>query len=223
MFTNIKKSFFVLLATTVASISQASLIEVAPNTQASTHINGVAIYPAVNTNVDGANQTLTLLGAGLRSKKVAIVWAKVYVAQAFAQMPDAFVREDAKALASIEAVGTVAMQLKFLRTVDAGTVTNSFRDAFYANSVDVNKKEIAAFLEAVAAGGDALDGSTLTVRGRKLADGMEEIAYEDSRGAVKTLIGPAGFLKEVFGLWYGNPVDAGLANLKAALIAKPWF
>lgn len=219
MFKNIR--LFIVVSTLIASVSQAALIEAAPGAQSTSSINGVAIMPAVMTNISGMDQKLTLIGAGLRSKKVAIIWAKVYVAQAYAQNPDAFVRDDSGALASLNNVGTAAIQLTFVRNVDAPTVQNSFRDAFFANSIDVNKKEIAAFLNLVSSGGDAVEGKALTVRGTKLADGSEEIAYEDSKGTVKTVTGPAGFIKEVFALWYGTPVDSGLAQLKAALLAKP--
>lgn len=220
MFNKLRYSFaLVLAAATFATTAQAQLIQSAA--PATTDINGVAINPAVTTIVDGTSQKLSLIGAGLRSKKVAIVWVKVYVAQAYAQNPDAFKRGENTALASIPAVGTSAIKLTFVRTVDAATVQNSFRDAFFANNIDVNKAEIAAFLDAVAAGGDAVDGSSLTVRGRVLSDGSEEIAYEGSRGAVKTIAGPAGFIKQVFALWYGTPVDGGLAGLKASLLQKP--
>jgi len=209
------------LITLLASPAQAGLIDPAPGSRPSRNLSGVDIIPSVTTNVDNQSRTLTLIGDGLRSKKVAIATVKVYVAQVYAEKPDAFVREADKALDSFASTGTTAIKLTFVRNVDAQTVQNSFRENFFANKVDVTKAEISGFLDAVTSGGDATNNSSMTIRGRILADGSEEVAYEGSRGSVKTVTGPKGYVKEIFSLWYGNTADNGLANLKTALLAKP--
>ena len=201
--------------------ARAALLNPDSNTASTSSIAGVPVIPAMTTEVSGIEQKLQLIGAGLRSKKVALASVKVYVAQAYAQAPTAIIREDAKVLASLANAGTLAIQLKFLRTVEAATVQNSFRDAFFANKIDVNQPEIAAFLKAVNSGGDASEGSTLTIRATQLVDGTEEIDYEDSKGVIQTVTGPAGTRLKVFALWYGIPADSGLTTLKAALLNQP--
>ncbi|NDG83975.1 MAG: hypothetical protein EBX52_02930 [Proteobacteria bacterium] len=215
-----RTALFGLFALFAAS-AQAGLIDPAPGSRPSQNLSGVDILPSVTTSIDNQTRTLTLIGDGLRSKKVAIATVKVYVAQVFAEKAEAFVRDADKALDSFGSTGTTAIRMTFLRNVDAQTVLNSFRENFFANKIDVTKTEIASFLDAVNNGGDATNNSSMTIRGRVLADGSEEIAYEGSRGSVKTVNGPKGFVKEIFSLWYGNTADSGLANLKTALLAKP--
>jgi hypothetical protein len=213
-------AIYSLIALTTLS-AQAALIDPAPGARPSQTLNGVDIIPSVTTSVEGKSTGLTLIGDGTRSKKVAMMNVKVYVAQLYAEKPDSFIRDEAKALDSLQNTGATGIKLTFLRSVDAATVQNSFRDGFFANKIDATKAEIAAFLDAVANGGDATNGSSMTIRGRVLADGSEEIAYEGSRGSVKAVPGPKGFVKEVFALWFGTPADSGLTSLKAALLAKP--
>ena len=209
------------LITLTTLSAQAALIDPAPGTRPSQNLNGVDIIPSATTSIDGKTTLLSLIGDGVRSKKVAMVTVKVYVAQLYAEKADSFVRDEAKALDSIQSTGATAIKLTFLRNVDAATVQNSFRDGFFANKIDPNKTEIAAFLEAVSTGGDATTNSSMTLRGRILADGTEEVAYEGSRGSVKAISGPKGFVKEVFALWFGTPADSGLTSLKSALLVKP--
>ena len=203
----------------IAQSSSAALLT--PNLSAHSNTGVALMTTATTTEVDGSAKTLTLIGDGLRRKKVALIWVNVYVAQVLAELPVAFDRAPEKASDSIANVGTVAIQMNFLRNVDASTVQNSFKEAFTANGVNMTEAAIAGFLAAVNDGGDALSGTTMTIRGSKLANGSEEIVYEDSKGDLKTIVGSAGFIKKVFGIWYGTPADSGLVNLKAALLIAP--
>ena len=79
-------------------------------------------------SIDGKDFDLTTVGSGLRSKKVLLANVKVYVAQLLVSSPNSFVRKDREALKSLEDSQTVAMQLSFLRTVEAEKVKISFKE-----------------------------------------------------------------------------------------------
>lgn len=171
--------------------------------------------PATITSESPA-MTLNSIGAGLRDKKVVMVNVKVYVGQLFVSNLEAFKKADS--LNSIEQIEGLAIRLHFLRDVDAENVKNSFRDALKANKVDFKSAEINKFLEAVAAGGEAKSGKTLTVFGHKNADGTETIVYESNDKKATSISGSKGFIKNVFSIWLGTPSDSGVKKLKEAIL-----
>jgi hypothetical protein len=160
------------------------------------------------------------VGAGLRAKKVGIVNVKVDVTQLLLSDADHYVRTDAGALDSASEATVAALQLDFLRSVDAQTVQIAFRDSLVANQVDLNNSSIKAFLDAVSAGGDATQGKALTIVLEHLSNGQEAITYEDTSGKVTTVTGGQGLFRSILSIWLGKPADSGLAHLKKDLIER---
>ncbi|MGZ3782249.1 MAG: chalcone isomerase family protein, partial [Pseudobdellovibrionaceae bacterium] len=126
-------------------------------------IEGVKIAKTGTIVSDNKTLTVNLVGAGLRSKKVLIANVKVYVAQLLASDPSKFIRSENEALHSLENMQSVAIQMNFLRTVEAEKVQVSFQDALIANQADLKGNAVKEFLNAVAKGGDAIEGKTLTI------------------------------------------------------------
>lgn len=211
------KTAILAFATTLALglSANASLLKLTPGQKSN---NGVTISTGGTATVDGQSIDLTTVGSGLRNKKVLLANVKVYVAQLLVSKPNSFVHKDDEALKSLDDSDTVAMQLYFLRSVDADKVKVSFRDAFDANKVDVNDAAIKALLNAVASGGDATANGTLTFVGHKHSDGSETLVYEDTAGKQTVIKGDKGLTHDVFSMWLGNPDDDGVAALKTSLV-----
>lgn len=206
----------ILASTLMASSAFASILT---TTAGDKSIEGVKIAKTGTVTVDGAPVAVTLIGAGLRSKKVVIVNVKVYVAELLASDAGKFVRNENDALKSLEQSQTIAIRLNFLRGVDAETVQSSFKEALQANNVNINDAAVAQFLAAVKNGGDAANGKALTIVTQKDATtGKETVSYEDTAGKVTRTTGDAGFSSKIMSIWLGNPSDNGVANLKAQLI-----
>lgn len=201
----------VLIAATAASAGVLTL------TPGSKDIEGVKIATGGTATVDGQTLTLTTVGAGLRTKKVLIAKVKVYVATLMATDASAFSRKDGRALDSIGSQAGAAIQLTFLRGVDAATVQSSFKDALDANNVSLNRSEVNALMNAVASSGDAQNGRTLTFVTTSGAGG-DTVTYEGTRGSATTVRGPKGFARDVMSIWLGNPSDSGVAALKEQLL-----
>ena len=184
------------------------------------NIEGVNLAKTATVMKDGSatNIDLPLLGAGLRAKKVLVMTVKVYVAQAFGDV-QRYVRDDAGSLPSLETMPNVAMRLTFLRTVDAATVQNSFREALGANQIDLNRTDVAAFLRAVSSGGDATSGRSMEILFQR--EGSKEIVtYEGTDGRAQAVEGQAGFIRSLLSIWYGRPSDDGVARLKSELLVR---
>jgi hypothetical protein len=213
---SMKTTFFAFFTTlTLSFASQAALLKLDPGQKSN---NGINVSAGGVATVDGHAYKLNTVGSGLRSKKVLLANIKVYVAQLLVSSPNSFVRKDNEALKSLEDSQTVAIQLAFLRTVDAAKVQVSFRDALDANKVDINQGAIKQLLSAVNNGGDANSGGTFTFVVNKNSDGSETLVYEDTAGKQVEIKGDKGLTHDVFSMWLGVPADDGIANLKSSLI-----
>lgn len=159
---------------------------------------------------------LTEVGAGLRAKKIVFVNIKVYVGELFVSDMTKFKKDSP--LPSLKDQKAIAIQLHFLRSVDAENVQKSFKEALKANDVNLDDAGIQQFLEAVVKGGEAQDGKTLTIVGSKLKDGSEQISYETTSGTTTDIKGTAGLVEKVFAIWLGKPADDGVAHLKKSIL-----
>jgi hypothetical protein len=129
------------------------------------------------------------------------------------------VRTSEGALASLDKSNALAMQLNFLRDVDAKDVQGAFQDALKENGVNVEDAAVKKFLEAVKAGGGAKEGKTLVVAAERKG-GKEIVTYEDSAGKAEAIEGGPGFIRQIFSLWLGKATDSGVENLQAGILGK---
>lgn len=210
------KSIILSIALAISVSAQASILT---STKASAkQIESISITQEASVNVENQSIPVSIVGAGLRQKKVAIVKVKVYVSELFSSDASKFVRTETDALTSLNQSRTIAYRLNFVRTVDAATVQTSFGEAFKANNIDVAMPEMAQFLAAVKNGGDATAGKALTIVAQKNADKSETVYYEDSEGKVTKITGTEGFASRVFVICLGKGADAGVDDLRGQII-----
>ncbi len=207
-------AFFTL--SLVAQDARANVLTLDPNGKS---LENVALSKGGSVDIAGRQFSLTTVGAGIRTKRIAIVNIKVYVAQLLVAEPSRYTRTMDGALNSLNSMKEAAIRLDFLRSVDAQTVQSSFRDSLLANQVDLNRPAIREFLDAVSNGGDAHQGKPLTLVGERLSDSVDAITYEDTTGKVTTIMGPAGLVRDIFSIWLGKPADSGVENLKKLLVS----
>lgn len=210
------KLSFLFVAFLFSSLTaQAISVQLLETQKGAAKIENIPIATGA-TLKDGAK--LQFVGAGLRSKKVLFVNVKVYVAQLFVGDLSKFKKAPGETLSSVASALPIAIQLHFLRDVEAEKVQSSFVEALKANKADLKKPEMQTFLEAVKNGGSAKEGKSLTIYGTKNADGTETLTYEDPYLNATVINGSAGFIKDVFAIWLGHPSDEGVAKLKAQIL-----
>ncbi len=201
--------------------AQASLLSF---DQGTLNLEGVNLNKSAKVNDDRGVATpmnLELLGAGLRSKTVLFIAAKVYVAQLFSDNKAAFKR-DGSALTSLTANSKfVALKISMLRNVSASTLSVSFRDALQANNY-VIEGELTQLLTIVEQSADAVQGKSLTMLMSKNSAGGTNIYFEDVTGTQKSFVGSPELMTKVMSIWLGNPADSGLQTLKDSLL-KPVY
>lgn len=203
----------------VTSTFAAAILQTTPGPQ---NIEKIQIAKEGTVSIEGQKIPVSLLGAGLREKKVMVFPVNVYVAELFANEPGKFIRTSTEALNSLEQSQTIAVRLHFLRTVDAATLEKSFKAALNANNLNPAEEPLAGFLAAISSGGEATKGQSLTIVSQKNIDKTERIFYENTSGKVSTpLLGPEGFSKKMMSIWLGVPVDKEIEALKESLVKGP--
>ncbi len=208
----------IIIATLLALAGTAQAAVLTTTKSSGKVIETINIAQEATVSIENQNIPVSVVGAGLRQKKVAVVKVKVYVGELLSSDASKFVRNDAEALNSIDQSRTIAYRLNFVRSVDAPTVQTSFAEAFKVNNVDVTKPEMAQFLSAVKNGGDANAGKSLTIVAQKNADKTETVYYEDSNGQVTKISGPQGFSKSVLVICLGKGADVGVDELRAQIV-----
>lgn len=201
------------------AVSSSAFAGILSTTPGSRTIEDVKIAQEGKVTIENQDIPVSIIGAGLRKKKVAIAQVKVYIAELLSSDASKFVRTESEALASLDQSRTIALRMNFVRGVDAATVQTSFSEGFAANSISVADSSVSAFLSAVRNGGDAVSGKALTVVAQKNADKSETIYYEDSNGKVTSIQGAEGFSKKVLSLWLGKGADAGVDALRQQIIS----
>lgn len=198
-------------------VANAGILE---PTLSSKEVSGVkVIASATFADASGKGKaSVTTVGAALRSKLKGVL-VSVYVGQLLVSDPGKFSRDDAGALGSVAAMPAAAMQLKFLRTVDAPTAVESFANGFKSNGLE-NDATAKAVLDFVKATGDFEAGKTFTVTALTAAAGKDVVVLESTNGTT-TKIEAAGAAKVVFSLWVGTlpKDDSGLLKFKKELIS----
>lgn len=189
-------------------------------------IGSVNLSPVAKINdVNGKPTTtsLNLLGAGLRTKTVLFVAAKVYVAQLFANNSTAFVRDQNTALDSlVKNSSLVALKISMLRNVSASSLAVSFREAIQANGYPIDA-ELNQLLNIVETSADADQDKSLSMfMARDSKTQAISIYYEDVNGAQKSFVGSPELMTKVMSIWLGKSADQGLADLKTSML-KPVY
>jgi len=202
--------------------AQASLLNFTAGTK---KLAGVTLSPSAVGSVQNSKGAatevkVTLLGAGLREKKVLIVDAKVYTAELFSDNEAGFVRTADGALTSLaQNSNAVALKITMLRTVSASQLATSFEEALQANEISL-EGEMKQLLTIVENSADGVSGKSLIMLMVKEGADATTIYYEDTEGAVKQFTGSSSLINKVMAIWLGQPVDKGLSACKSQLLQK---
>lgn len=212
MFSKLLITAFLTLGMTIIAHSEVLVKELGAN-----EIAGVKLAKTASTKINNTNVHLTQVAAGLRQKKVLVANVKVYVAELYVSEPQKLNKSADHILHSLATMNTVAMQLTFMRNVEADKVQISFRDALVANGINLEEPAIKQLLEYVIKGGEAKEGKTLTFLINKNSDNTETLYYAANDDVVNSVTG-LDLIKKVFSMWLGEPADDGLKRLKEEML-----
>lgn len=211
------KSFVFAMTLVSAVFAQAALLTFEPG---NLQIEGTVLSKTATVNDSTGKPVATLgmdlLGAGLRSKTVLFVAAKVYVLELFSDNKAAYSRNDQALNSIVQNSKMVALKISMKRTVSAETLATSFREAIEANNITVDA-ELTTLLNLIEQSADGTDKGTISLLMKK-ADGKLNVYYEDTKGQLKSFTGTESVMGKILAIWLGKPADSGLEKLKAQLL-----
>jgi len=175
--------------------------------------------PAGTVTAPAPATTLSLVGEGIRQKKVFIISVNVYKAQFLVSDKAMFVSSLATmspldALAKME---TAELRMSFMRDVSPAQIKESFGDALDANKVNRQSPNMAAFLKKVEESPAFDKGKSVTINANLKTGNLR---YIDTAGKATNMKVSAQDIRDLFSIWLGNPADGGLETLKKALLGK---
>jgi len=178
----------------------------------------IPVYSEVSLDVASTPRPpvlkLYLTGAGVRVKKVVLLRVKAYVATSYVENPSLVRRET-----PLEGLGknrVKAIQLTFVRNVDAGKIRSSFKDSLEANGVDISNPVIQKVFNQLTF--DMPEKSTMTLVGFQKDPKTDILVFEVPNG---TFVTEGEHLVSTFWkIWFGEPADGGIAELKQELLTR---
>lgn len=210
--------FVGLLAGFGAASASAKLLELKPGEKS---IEGVKLAKEAIFVSDGKPVTLAPYASGIRKKKVALFWAKVYVGQIFAApgltVPPSTI-EDAQTVLNTQPV--VGLTMTFLRDVSAGRQKDAFEDSLQTNGFDPKSDAMKPLFAIVEKGGEAKDTLTTTIVFEHRKDGTEWFHYENGKGELQSQAFEKGTISKVLAIWVGKPADSGMERLQSQFLGK---
>jgi len=182
-------------------------------------LEGQKILERLVLSGSGKDLPLESLGKAIRHKPLFLVNVKVYVAQLFGADPKSFAGTNSEsALNSLVFSPAMAMRMTFLRTVSGARIEESFRKACEANGIDPSEGSFSRFLAIVKAGLYVKKGDSILVWGLK--ENGKDVVFYRVGGKTERVEGESGFLRQVFSLWLGKPVDSGMEKLQKEILGE---
>jgi hypothetical protein len=215
-------SFLPLLTSFALGLSafsaQAGVLEMKAGDKS---MEGVKLTKEATFQSEGKSVTLKPYLSGLRRKKVALFWAKVYVGQIFisteAKTPPDSIEQAATELAKAP---VVAITMTFVRDVSASRQKAAFAESLKNNGVDPDSAEAKPLLDTVVKAGDAEDKHTTTIVFERRKDGSEWMYYENGHGVLQSSTVAKGMIAKIQGIWVGKPVDSGMERIQREFLGK---
>ncbi len=209
----------IALSTMVANAGSLALLKATGEVKKT--VENVSVNAgAVATLLNGQSINLTTLGAGLRSKKVLFINAKVYVGQLLTDNASQVKLDSSELLTQLNNNNANAFTMTFVRSVSADQLMTAFREGFNANNIDMNTPAIQGLLNAISVGGDINTNDVLVFLLTKNADGTETLSFQNQKGVVTSLAGGAdkSLASKILALWIGQGADSGVTELKKQIL-----
>ncbi len=207
-----------LALTSITPGAFAGVLEVKPGEKS---IEGVKLAKDAIFQSEGKPIILKPYATGIRKKKVALFWAKVYVGQIFSSdgltVPPASMEE---ALAILSKQPVVALRLTFLRDVSASRQKDAFEDSLETNGVDPKSAALKPLFTFVEKAGEAKDTLSTTIVFERRKDGSEWIHYENGKGELQSQNFEKGTIAKILSIWVGKPADSGMERLHKQFLGK---
>lgn len=169
------------------------------------------VYPQATLNTPNGAVNLNLTGYGIRQKSVAFVKVNVYLATSY--VDDSTALSANSPMDSLKAAKGRVIILDMLRTMTAQDIRTAFEEALDVNGVDVNAKAIQSVFSKFQ--GDLYAGDRILLASYPGERSAETLVIELPKSNISEVGNFLGL--DFWKIWFGEPVDALMGELKAKL------
>ncbi len=176
-------------------------------------------FAPIKTTVKGktveTENKIKLIGRnqGIRHKKVTVFNINVYEARLFFDISKNKITDAAELISS----NALAVKLNPLRSFSGDKLKEAMLVSYEKNSIKPDSKAQIKFLDLVSRN-KVIKNEPVYLVGQSFEDSDE--LHLMMKGMDRKIKGPKGFVKEVFSVWLGIPVDKDLEKLKEILISE---
>lgn len=156
-------------------------------------------------------EILKVKGKGLRHKKITFISIKVYEATLFVTKEAL----SAKNLSDILNTKKVALSIHPLRSFSGSKMEAATLEAYKANNINTKTVSQKEFISIISKNKVVKDEPIL-IYGEVQETG--DTIFIQQNNVLKKISGPSGFVKDVFSIWLGTPVDDDMKDLKTKLL-----
>ncbi len=154
---------------------------------------------------------LKLTGYGIRQKSVAFIKVNVYMATSYVDL--ATTLNTNNPIDSLKNSNGSVIVLDMLRTMTAQDIRTAFEEALDVNGVDVNSKAVQSVFSKFE--GDLYTGNRILLASYPNERNAETLVIELPKVSISTVGNFLGL--DFWKIWFGEPVDALMGELKAKL------
>lgn len=171
-------------------------------------------------NFDKTPLTLNRVSYGLRKKAVfGLVPVRVYTLELLAAKPEQIKKTDDGILKSLKEAGPIQLEINFLRDLPGSKVSEAFKEGLEANKINVKKLsvELQQVLKEISEISEFKKHSSFSVV-ISWEQSQATVYLQQPEHEVKSVTGPSEFAEQFLSIWFGQPADRKLGDLKKDLI-----
>jgi hypothetical protein len=201
----------------MAASASAALLDRVPGDVA---IEEVPLAKEATLDPAGRKIPLHPYVSGLRKKKVALFWAKVYVGQILSTPGLTPPQSIEEALETLSKQPAVAITLSFKRDVGTGRMKEAFEESLKANEIDPKEAALKPLFDAIEKSGGMKDKETTTLVLERNKDGVETFRFENGKGEGQQSALEIGTIRKILIMWLGKPADSGVKIMQEQFLGK---
>lgn len=170
------------------------------------------VYPQAALATPAGAVNLKLTGYGIRQKSVAFVKVNVYLATSY--IDEAVTLNTSAPIDSLKTTKGRVIVLDMLRTMTAQDIRTAFEEALDVNGVDINSKAVQSVFSKFQ--GDLYAGDRIVVSSYPGERSLETLMIELPKSNISETANFLGI--DFWKIWFGEPVDALMGELKLKLV-----
>ena len=196
----------------VSSLCFGSVVEM-KGTPTNIDISGtpMKVYPEATLTTAAGASNLKLTGYGIRQKSVAFVKVNVYLATSY--VDEGTKLNNSSPIDSLKDAKGRVIVLDMLRTMTAQDIRAAFEEALDVNGVDINSKAVQSVFAKFQ--GDLYAGDRILLASYPGERNLETLMIELPKTNISETANFLGL--DFWKIWFGEPVDELMGELKAKL------